>query len=238
MTRDEMKKGLSTIIQKVSSDAELVKIAAEILASMENDESTEGSKVYVATVEMTTFDGEKHYQPVVGDWNSVPTNPEDWKMMYSEDLIEVQNKARVMSPALLSAGLKLTIIPMSKEKFVKLEKDLAVLTSTVFTAVDDFMEKLTPAMTILGRDESFAEYIKAEVMQTLFSGVLSTGTGVNENGEFVSRPNDGYIEENKEYCDEVSCDGCDFLDEDGCCCCEDDCNECECSCDRCDCNEE
>ena len=214
---NEIRKAMAEIMGEVSSNPELLKKVSKLMAMLE-DNDTNATK-YVACVPMTTENGDRHYQPLVGNC-MMPSSRDDFKMVVSDNLLEIQESTRVTSSMLKQMGYDLMYVPVSEEQLEVLQQKLDELVNDVFTAVETSIN----AINTVGIS---APVEAAQILQLMFNNVVIAKTGLSEDGSLVERPEEGYVEELDE--DEDYDNGCDdcYCYRDGECACGYDCDGCE-----------
>lgn len=221
---------------------DLSKLAASILAiSTRNSEagSINEDVRFIYAKEAITVDGEAHYHPLVG--GLAPTaNKADYVMDSYDNIVDLQDSATgYIAKMAERCGVIMKIIAVPVSEFKELEEALAELIDRVFDLVDQAIDPICEAKTLLGVP-SEATLAKVKILTDLFANATIAGAAVDKNGKQVSVEDveyvtpecdcdDEYEDEDEyedfyddddecEYCgyDSVDCD-CEFDEDDSCC---------------------
>ena len=215
---NEMRRMAAAIITEAGNNAALIEKASKLLAMIEAEAENSAPAKVIACVAMTTADGERHYQPIVGN-AMIPTCREDFKMLIFDDIVEAQERCTSMNAMLRCRGFNMVFMPVTSEQLDALQTKLDELVNEVFEAVEASVTSLNG----LGLGNTAVE--ASQILQLIFANTMVAKTGLTQDGAIIERPEEGYQEEQTyDDCDDED-DGCDDEDDDddecsgGCCNC-------------------
>ena len=157
------------------------------MIQMINDETESTAEEYLFCVERIQSNGQAVWHPFVG-LDQMPNSVDDFYMIHSDDLMEVQEKAAYAERIVKMAGYNTRYVPLSKEKMEKVSKRLVDLLNEILEYIEDAATTAQKMGKVLNLP-AFEERIR-ETMYQAMSEAHYSGIAIDKEGNIVEDDED------------------------------------------------